>query len=267
MKALKTFEGELYLFLERFEHAVQGFSSEGGDAGDLERVVDEYSRFILNVEYIERWEQLEKSGVQSVVHLLRKASSLAVATLEKHRALMLLRGGTGKTDYFENIESCIDKEFGRFRVTEESVVLLVGSGSFPMTPLVIAKRTGAKVIGIDIDEDAVILGRKVVEKLGEGLDIRLEQKTVEALEDLSDITHIIFSSTVEVKYDILDKLYDLTGDGVVVSMRYGNALKSLFNYPSEEVDEGKWVIAQNFLRPDQIFDIFIYEKRSGGGIR
>lgn len=267
MKALKTFEDELHMFLERFDHAVQGCTSEDDDAVELERVVDEYSRFILDDAYIEKWGELERKGVPSEVCLLRKASALAVATLEKHRAHALLKGRSGKADYFENIESCIDEEFGSFQVASESVVLLVGSGSFPMTPLVIARRTGAKVIGIDIDEEAVTLGRRVVERLGSGLDIRLEQKSVEGLENLKEVTHIIFSSTVEVKYDLLDQLHDLTGDGVVVSMRYGNGLKSLFNYPSEEVDAGKWVTAGNVIRPDQIFDLFIYEKASRGGVR
>ncbi|OIU68606.1 nicotianamine synthase family protein [Rossellomorea aquimaris] len=267
MKAIRTFEGELDIFLERFEHTVQSFIQEGTSAGELEQLVDDYSSFILSPEYISRWEQLVAAGVPEIVKKLQKSSALAVAVLEKHRAMKLLKGESGKADYFENIESCIDKEFGRFQVTDESVVLLVGSGAFPMTPLLIAGRTGAKVIGIDIDEDAVTLGRQVVERLGADLDIRIEPKPAEELDKLNEVTHIIFSSTVDGKYKILDSLYEKTGDRVVVSMRYGNGLKSLFNFPSKSVNEEKWIIAENFIRNDQIFDILIYEKAMKGGSR
>lgn len=163
-------------------------------------------------------------------------------------------------DYFKNIESCIEEEFGSFRITSESKVLLVGSGSFPMTPLLIAKRTGAEVVGIDIDDEAIQLGRNVVERLGSGLNIRLEKLSVEDLDFTKDVTHVIFSSTVESKYDILDQLYELTNDHVVVAMRYGNQLKSLFNYPLREVDEEKWKLVEHIIRPEHVFDIALYKK-------
>ena len=54
------------------------------------------------------------------------------------------------------------------------------------------------------------------------------------------MTHIIFSSTIPIKYDILDQLYELTNDNVVVAMRYGNGIKSLFNYPSQKTDDKHW---------------------------
>ncbi|MGM0852785.1 MAG: class I SAM-dependent methyltransferase [Bacillota bacterium] len=263
MKASKTFEEDLRNYLERFDEAIQGDSHLEEDAVALERLINEYSGFILNEEYIKRWEQIVDPTQGVVPHLmdqLRNLSALSVAKMEKHRARKLLRGEEGITDYFQNIESCIEEEFGHFQVTRESTVLLVGSGSFPMTPLLIAKRTGAKVIGIDIDEEAVTLGRQVVDRLGKDLNIELKLSLVEQLTDLKEVTHIIFSSTVEAKYDILDQLYELTNEEVVVSMRYGDGLKSLFNFPSREVDKEKWRIAENSLRPYQIFDIVLYEK-------
>jgi SAM-dependent methyltransferase len=180
--------------------------------------------------------------------------------MEKYRALKLLNGTTERTDYFKNIESCIEKEFGQFQITSESKVLLVGSGSFPMTPLLIAKRTGAEVVGIDIDDEAIQLGRNVVERLGNGLNIRLEKRVVEDLDFTKDVTHIIFSSTVEKKYDILDQLHTLTDENVVVAMRYGDQLKSLFNYPMRQVDGQKWKMVERILRPDHVFDIALYKK-------
>ncbi|WP_052504536.1 rRNA methyltransferase [Rossellomorea aquimaris] len=257
MKASKTFEADLKIYLERFDDAIQESSLMEEEAVALEELINEYSQFILNEEYIKRWDQVADPHL---VDQLRNLSALSVAKMEKHRARKLLRGEEEIADYFRNIESSIEEEFGQFQVTGESTVLLVGSGSFPMTPLLIAGRTGAKVIGIDIDEEAVTLGRQVVNRLGRDLNIALELSFVEQLRDLKEVTHIIFSSTVEVKYDIMDQLYELTNEEVVVSMRYGDGLKSLFNFPSREVDKEKWRIAENSLRPQQIFDILLYEK-------
>jgi hypothetical protein len=96
--------------------------------------------------------------------------------------------------------------------------------------------------------------------LGAGLKIRLEKALVENLDYTKDVTHIIFSSTVESKYDILDQLHKLTNENVVVAMRYGDQLKSLFNYPSREVDGQKWRQVEKILRSDHVFDIALYKK-------
>jgi len=34
----------------------------------------------------------------------------------------------------------------------------------------------------------------------------------------------------------------------------------LFNYPMREVDENKWRLVENVIRPNQIFDIALYKK-------
>ncbi|KKI90051.1 ribosomal RNA methyltransferase FmrO domain protein [Bacillus sp. SA1-12] len=263
MNALKTFQECLSEFLEKFEELAGQYDHTINHCSELENLIDAYSKFITNENNRKEWEQLEQhesSWVDQHVADLRKKSALCVAIMEKYRALKLLNGYADMTDYFKNIESCIEKEFGSFHITSESKVLLVGSGSFPMTLLLIAKRTGAEVVGIDIDEEAIQLGLNVVEKLGKGLNIRLTKELVENLDFTKDVTHIIFSSTVEQKYDILDQLHTLTNEHVVVAMRYGNQLKSLFNYPIKEVEKRKWKLVENILRPDHVFDIALYKK-------
>ncbi|MGG4146653.1 methyltransferase domain-containing protein [Paenibacillus algorifonticola] len=261
MNQLTTFEQSLTLFRERFTDLVKRYDGTSHNSSELERVIDDYSTFILDEGNKASWEALERQAGNELPLLLadlRKMSSLCVAIMEKYRALKLLDGKVDNTDYFKNIESCIEQEFGSFQVTADSTVLLVGSGSFPMTPLFIAKRTGAQVIGIDIDEEAIELGRKVIHKLGSELNIRLEKAFVEQLDVIKDVTHIIFSSTVSNKYELLDQLYELTNEQVVVAMRYGDQLKSLFNYPMQVVNEGKWRLVDTVLRPDHVFDIALY---------
>jgi hypothetical protein len=141
-------------------------------------------------------------------------------------------------------------------------VLLVGSGSFPMTPLYVAERIGAGVVGVDIDVEAVELGRRVVQRLGGGLEqnIRLEHLPVQSLPFTGEATHVIFSSTVEAKYDLLDLLHSLTREDVVVAMRFGDGLKALFNFPMRQVDQRKWRLVDTIRRPEQVFDIALYVK-------
>lgn len=263
MQALNTFQENLAEFSEKFDCLVEKYDQIMSHCSELEILIDDYSKFITNDRNKEKWEQLElqtSSDLNQLVVDLRKKSARCVTIMEKYRALKLLNGNEEITDYFKNIESCIEKEFGSFQITAESKVLLVGSGSFPMTLLLIAKRTGAEVVGIDIDHEAIELGRNVVEKLGNELNIHLEKVSVEELSLIKDVTHIIFSSTVESKYDILDQLYSLTNEHVVVAMRYGNELKSLFNYPMKEVDRHKWKMVEQILRSDHVFDIALYKK-------
>jgi hypothetical protein len=99
-----------------------------------------------------------------------------------------------------------------------------------------------------------------VNTLGAGLRIHLQKASVHELDFTKEATHIIFSSTVAMKYDILDQLHSLTNEHVVVAMRYGNGLKSLFNYPQQETDPLKWRMVDNILRPHDVFDIALYQK-------
>ncbi|MBD1381799.1 methyltransferase domain-containing protein [Metabacillus arenae] len=263
MNAAEQFKVSLKEFSQKFHNLAVSYDHTVNNCSKLESLIDAYSNFITNKENKETWERLEQqksSDLKQLVVDLRKKSALCVAIMEKYRALKLQNGEAEITDYFKNIESCIEEEFGSFQVTSDSKVLLVGSGAFPMTPILIAKCTGAEVVGIDIDAEAIELGQNVVEKLGRGLNIRLEKVLVEKLDFTKDATHIIFSSTVESKYDILDQLHTLTNKRVEVAMRYGNQLKSLFNYPLRKVNEQKWEVVEHILRPDNVFDIALYKK-------
>ncbi|MOA37045.1 hypothetical protein D3C78_1586110 [compost metagenome] len=64
---------------------------------------------------------------------------------------------------------------------------------------------------------------------------------------------------------MLDQLHGLTNDSVVVAMRFGDQLKSLFNYPKQDVDQQKWNLVEVITRPEQVFDIALYTKGSMGG--
>ncbi|MBB6689995.1 class I SAM-dependent methyltransferase [Cohnella xylanilytica] len=255
---------ELASYHDKFTTLAYRYDGTLASSEELETTIDRYSDFITDAENHSLWDRLERDSSDELHRLaagLRRSSAQCVTIMEKYRALKLLGGESERTDYFQNIEACIEQEFGSFRVASDSRVVLIGSGSFPMTPLFIAKRTGASVVGIDIDEEAVELGRKVIDRLGRGLNIRLLGGSAEHHpEELRMATHLIFSSTVSEKYELLDRLHALTDRQVVVAMRYGDRLKSLFNYPMREVDGRKWRLVETVLRPEQVFDIALYRR-------
>jgi histidine 2-aminobutanoyltransferase len=45
-----------------------------------------------------------------------------------------------------------------------------------------------------------------------------------------------------------------------VAMRFGDRLKSLFNFPMLQVDQRKWRLVDTIRRPEQVFDIALYVK-------
>jgi hypothetical protein len=250
-------------YLDRLSTLAARYDGTTRHDTELVGTIGDYSAFVTDERNHEPWARLERENAPEFTRLvadLRVQSARCASIMEKYRALNLLDGRTGTAGYFDNVESCIEQEFGTFQLTATSKVLLVGSGSFPMTPLYIAKRTGASVVGVDIDTEAVDLGRQVVEMLGSGLDIALEKVSVTDLPFTREATHIIFSSTVSAKYDLLAAIHPLTREDVVVVMRYGNDLKSLFNYPMEEVDPRQWRVVERVLRPEQVFDVALYVK-------
>jgi SAM-dependent methyltransferase len=263
-------EGQVLLlaltdYLQRFSALAQGYDGSTRRAAELEQLMGEYSAFVTDEHNQGALTALEREGPAGLADLvagLRTQSARCAAIMEKYRALDLLDGRARSAGYFDNVESCIEQEFGAFELTSASKVLLVGSGSFPMTPLYLAERIGASVVGVDIDAEAVELGRRVVQRLGGGLEqnIRLEHVPVEALPFTGEATHVIFSSTVEAKYDLLDLLHSLTRDEVVVAMRFGDRLQSLFNFPMRQVDRRKWRLVDTIRRPEQVFDIALYVK-------
>lgn len=255
-------ELELATFYRNFVDHYQKVALNFESISELEREIDVFSQYILNESNALRYHhwQAKERQTPNIVPALADITAKCVKLMEVLRAKRHILGEATETTYFQNIEHCIQEEFGQFQISSDDTVLLVGSGAFPMTPIQIAKETGASVIGIDIDAEAIAYGRKVVADLAPEASIELHQATVDQLPQIKDVTHVIFSSTVPIKYDILEDLYTLTGPNTVVAMRYGNDLKAIFNYPKRDTDAKQWVCVDEVIQPNQIFDIALYQK-------
>jgi hypothetical protein len=250
-------------FLSTFRH-LNSFHKENETIyHEMEQVIGEFSFFILNKRNHEIWSRMERQhdgALRKLAEQLREESAFCVWALEKYRAIELQEHKQGMAEYFKNIEACIETEFGSFEITCDSKVLMIGVGAFPMTPLLIAKKTGAEVLGIDIDSRAIDLAREVVAMVDKNARITIKGCTVDRLEFTKKATHIIFASTVKEKFNILKQLHPLTNKDVVVAMRYGNGFKSLFNYPLEDIGSSHWKIVNNVSQEENIFDIALYKK-------
>lgn len=258
----------LHEYLQRLTVLADRYDGSTAGATELEQVLAGYSRLVTDASTEEVFAEVQRETSADLVTGLRDQSARCAAITEKHRALRLLDGHVTSAGYFDDVEACIEQELGTFPPTRDSKVLLVGSGAFPMTPLHLARSTGARVVAVDIDAEAVGLGRQVVDVLGRDLPISLEHVPVEALPFTAEATHVIFSSTISVKYDLLDLLHPLARDDVIVAMRFGDGLKSLFNYPQQEVDPRKWTPIETVRRPGHVYDVALYTKaslRSGDG--
>lgn len=261
--AAHTLLRSLHEYRRRFVEAADRYDGSTRRAAGLEALMADFSLLVTDGRNEVPFLALEQEGSPGTAELvggLRAQSARCAAVIEKYRALRLLDGTEGAAGYFANVESSIAEEFGALAPTPHSSVLLVGSGSFPMTLLHIAERTGAAVAGVDIDREAITLGRRVVRRLADSSDITLECLAVEDLPFTRRATHVVFSSTVEAKYDLLHRMYPLTRADVVVAMRFGDGLKSLFNYPMQPVDPKRWRLVKTIYRPDQVFDIAVYTK-------
>ena len=136
---------------------------------------------------------------------------------------------------------------------------MVGIGSFPMTAVNIVRQTGATVVGTDIDPESVALGRRVVAEMGvDGIEVEVSGPHLKPR--AATATHVIFSSTIPVKYRILHDLHPVLAADVTVVMRYGDGLKSLFNYPRVAVAEDRWRQIGMVARPGRLFDVALYRK-------
>ena len=251
----------LQQYLERFEARYQQVLSDPNSIDALETLVDDYSQLILNPTYQQQYDLWQdEPRKQLITQQLQDITAQCVKQVEMIRARRLLDGKTSTSGYFDNIEHCIDEEFGQCHIGKEDKLLLVGSGAYPMTLIQVAKETGASVIGIDIDSQAVDLGQRVVNVLAPNEDIHISNQTVDQLSDIKEVTHIIFSSTIPVKYEILAQLFELTNDRVVVAMRYGDGMKAIFNYPSQHTASDQWQCVHHLVQPNQIFDVALYQK-------
>ncbi|GGH50116.1 hypothetical protein GCM10008014_15020 [Paenibacillus silvae] len=233
------------LSLRSLEYEIKqlnAYAKEHEECFDLLQLkLDSLCQFMTLEENDRQWlawgsqEEIQLYGTQ-----LRETSVQALCEMEKYQSALAIENRLNVSEYIEILSQSVRSELRDFQLDPHSKVLFIGSGAFPLSALTIAHETGAEVVCLDIDPEAVEKGRKVADTWGLADRIVFSGRPIAELSFVSKATHIIIASLVRNKLDILNDLKGRIQLDTRILMRYGNGLKSLFNYPVEEELSDDW---------------------------
>ncbi|SFL66497.1 Nicotianamine synthase protein [Paenibacillus sp. 1_12] len=210
-----------------------------------------------NIKLWSVWSQHMEVQEQSVA--LRETSIKALCNMEKYLSRRIGNHELNISDYIERLSQSVKAELESMQINHQSKVLFIGSGAFPVSALTIAQETGAEVMCLDIDMEAVELGRNTAAMSGLESRVAFTHKRLNELAFSKEATHVIVASLVKNKLEVLDELKQTVHSRVKIMLRYGNGLKSLFNYPLDEDLSGEWSqISLDSKEP--IYDTMILER-------
>lgn len=196
--------------------------------------------------------------IQEYARMLRESSMQAVCDMEKYHSFCLCDHGLTTFDYLSDLSDAVKEEYDRCFINETSKVLFIGSGAFPLSALTIAKETGASVLGIDIDTEAVRMSNKIAKVLGLHGKLQFSNLRICEIPCFSQITHVIIASLVPQKKELLDELATVIHQDTKIVVRYGNGLKSLFNYPMEAVP-ADWRVSRELPPHGRLYEAVLLE--------
>lgn len=230
----------------------------------LKSKLDDLCAFINRKENIVKWDQWSAlEEVQELSQQLRETSVNALCEVEKYQSIRAQQVGLPVGQYVSSLAQSVRDEYHNFGIHSESNVLFIGSGAFPTTALTIAKETGADVICLDIDHEAIELSRVVARKSGLENQITFLHGDINAQHDFQTITHVFIASLVKDKLEVIEVLKEKVWEGTKVIVRFGNGLKSIFNYPIDDIITGNWLQRSVPLpNSDSIYETLVLEKKS-----
>lgn len=238
------------------------FSKQHSECFELLQVkLDHLCRFITSEENEEQWRLWgNDEDIIECSNKLRDISALALSHMEKYQSIRVLEKNEAIGTYLAILSNTIREELEQFQIDGTSKVLFVGSGALPLTALTIAKETKADVMCQDIDNEAVYLGSRVAEVYGLHNQVHFSRNHLKNLSFLQEATHIIIASLVGNKIEVLEELKQVIQTDTHVILRYGNGLKSLFNYPLEKDLSQDWELTPLALNKS-IYDTVILNSK------
>jgi 2-polyprenyl-3-methyl-5-hydroxy-6-metoxy-1,4-benzoquinol methylase len=227
----------------------------------LKNKLDGLSDFIHKEENIQNWQLWHSnSEVQELSRSMRETSIHALRVLEKYQA------GHGQMDeiqlskYIDILSTSVQSEVACLQIDQQCKVLFIGSGAFPVSVLTIAQETGAEVVGQDMDEEAVDLAEQASAMSEAASRVTFTHQPLKELAYTKEATHIIVASHVENKHEVLEDLRQLVSSHAKILVRYGNGVKSLFNYSWPEGNHlPEWTQSSGRCA-SQLYDTIILEK-------
>lgn len=226
----------------------------------LTKKLDDLSRFVVSEDNNKQWELWEEdTEIMKYSEKLRDASSNAICTIEKYHSFCALNNKTNISEYMSTLCDSVNEQLEIFEFNKESKIIFIGSGAFPISALTIAKQTDAEIMCLDIDLEAVEMGKNIAELSGLETRVTFTNKTVSELSFITETTHVMIASLVKNKLEVLADLRSVISHDAKVIIRYGNGLKSLFNYPLYQDLSKEWNYT-NIEQCEHFYDTVILKK-------
>ncbi|BCB05279.1 nicotianamine synthase family protein [Bacillus sp. KH172YL63] len=220
----------------------------------LRQKLDELCGFIKSEENDGRWKEWGSlHEIKELSEKLRETSVSALCDMEKYQSLSAGQRSLGR--YLSSLSESVREEYRQYHIHSDSKVLFIGSGAFPTSALTMAQETGASVICLDFDQEAITLSKEVARLTGLESQLSFLHGEIHQYPDLNGITHVFIASLVKNKLEVIEELKEKVEEGAKVVVRYGNGLKSVFNYPLEETCLNGW--SQSLQEGDAIYDTLL----------
>lgn len=227
----------------------------------LKNKLDGLSDFIHQEKNKHNWQLWQSnSELQELARTVRETSIHALRVLEKHQAVHSQEDDIQQSTYLDLLSISLQSELPCLQITRESKVLFIGSGASPMSVLTIAQETGAEVVGLVWDKEAADLAEQAAATSEAASRVTFTHQALKELAYTKEATHIIVASHIENKQEVLDELRQVANSQVKILIRYGNGLKSLFNYTWPEEDHLLEWTQSSGGPASQLYNTIILEK-------
>ena len=227
LNVLNSLEDELKQLMIKALNAPEGLELLGAK-------LDYLCEYIVCEENERLWNQWgDREDVMQCAMRLRVTSDEALCMVEKMRALRVYTEEWDMDLYLSLLSASVNEERLYAQIDGTSKVIFIGAGAFPLSAFIIAKETCAEVVCTDIDDEAVYHGRKLAQFLGLQRILHYSDSHLRHPEFLAAATHVFIASLVAEKQEILEELKSKVPLDCKMIVRYGNGLKSIFNYPLE----------------------------------
>lgn len=230
----------------------------------LKKKLDVLCRFIVSDANFRRWHHWgHHAEIAQQCEKVRETSVKALCDMEKYHSLCTSTNGDNGSNYLAALSRSVQHELDTSGIDRTSKVLFIGSGAYPTSALAIAKAKQAEVLGLDIDREAVELAARVTKAFHLDAMVRFTSSRVTELSYVSEATHIIVASLVKEKWDIVDAVKTRMRPDATIIVRYGNGIKSLFNYPLEHAASSEWA-ATWITHRKNLYDTVILKRALSG---
>lgn len=226
----------------------------------LKSKLDALCQFMTFEENQKQWQLWEaQADIREYSECLRETSIKALCNIEKYQSVLTCNKALNLSEYIESLANSAKLELEKSGIDHTSKVLFIGMGAFPVSAITIAQETKAEVMGLDIDAEAVALARELAKSVGLDSIIQFSNASLQDLAFSKSATHVIIASLVKNKLEILANVKATMKSNAKIIVRYGNGLKSIFNYPLEINLSSEWKQTK-LSQHKNIYDTIILEK-------